>query len=228
MKLTSRYSRVWSYLFTSVLLAGASQAASFSYSGLITPGGASGTGWVDGTMMPTSIVVGTGTAASQSGFSYFATHDITLLTFQFADLELSNFQAPTSDQWGFMYFAEANGSPIPFTLSYNGSVIASGITDHINLVVDNDTDLGASGDGRITLIAAGTDPAFFNEVMTKTDGTGRLNVYLSADAVATGGTMAMGGTFVAVPEPEAYAFATGTLALLWAAWRRRSATSGKR
>lgn len=174
--------------------------------------------------MVTSLLVGSGTAASQSGFSYFVGRDIGLLTFTFADIELSNFQSPTPDQSGFMYFAEANGAPIPFRLFYNGAEIASGLTDHINLMVDNDTDLGASGDGRVTLTTPGADPTFFNEVMDKTGGSGRFNVYLSADALPTGGIMGMGGTFVtvAVPEPVEYAAVAGLGALLWAVGRRRN------
>lgn len=208
------------------LLPVAAAGASFSYSGSLTPGGGGGGSWVDGQPMVTSIVVGTGTAANQSGFSYFAGRDIGLLTFQFADLELSNFQSPTLDQWGFMYFAEANGAPIPFRFFYDGTEIATGITDHINLTVDNDTDLGASGDGAVTLTTPGADPTFFNEVMAKTGGSGRFNVYLSADAVPSGGVMAMGGTFVttAVPEPEEYAAIAGLGLVLWAVRRRLRST----
>lgn len=206
-----------------LLFSSSTLGASFSYSGSISPGGAGGGSWVDGQPMVTGLVAGAGTAASQNGFSYFVGRDIGQLTFTFADLELSNFQSPTPDQSGFMYFAEANGSPIPFRLFYGGTEIASGITEHITLVVDNDTDLGASGDGAVTLTTSGSDPAFFNEVMAKTGGSGRFNVYLSAEAVPTGGVMAMGGTFmtVAVPEPEEYAAVAGLGALLWAASRRR-------
>lgn len=123
--------------------------------------------------MVTGLVAGAGTAALQNGFSYFVGRDLGQLTFTFADLELSNFQSPTLDQSGFMYFAEANGSPIPFRLFYGGTEIASGITAHITLVVDNDTDLGATGDGAVTLTTPGADPTFFNEVMAKTGGSGR-------------------------------------------------------
>jgi hypothetical protein len=218
--------QIRSLLAAALLLPVAAAGASFSYSGSLSPGGAGGGSWVDGQSMVTSIVVGTGTAANQSGFSYFVGRDIGLLTFQFADLELSNFQSPTLDQWGFMYFAEANGAPIPFRFFYDGTEIATGITDHINLAVDNDTDLGASGDGAVTLTTPGVDPTFFNEVMAKTGGSGRFNVYLSSDAVPSGGVMTMGGTFVtaAVPEPEEYAAIAGLSLVLWAVRRRLRST----
>ncbi len=222
MHLNISLHRFRSCLSAALVLPVAAAGASFSYSGSLSPGGAGGGSWVDGQSMVTSIVVGTGTAANQSGFSYFNSRDIGLLTFQFADLELSNFQSPTVDAWGFMYFAEANGAAIPFRFLYDGTEIASGTTHHINLVVDNDTDLGASGDGAVTLTTPGSDPTFFNEVMAKTGGSGRFNIYLSTDAVPSGGVMAMGGTFVtaAVPEPEEYAAIASLGLMLWAVRRR--------
>lgn len=224
--MSSHYLRFHSGFLSAFALLAANPVtgASFSYSGSITPGGGSGGTWVEGQSMFTAIAIGSGTAASQSGFSYFATRDLALFTFQFGDVELSNFQSPGPDQLGFMYFSEASGAPTPFRFFYDGTEIASGLTDHINLMVDNDTDLGASGDGRVTLTTPGADPTFFNEVMDKTGGSGRFNVYLSADALPTGGIMGMGGTFVtaAVPEPAEYAAVVGLGALLWAVGRRRN------
>jgi len=209
-------------LALAALVASPARAAVFDFSGVLQAGGGTANPWVLGSTMWGTIETGTGTGTSQSGFNYFATHNVSQLTFTFGDLELSSSLSPGPASAGFERYTDTDGSSVPFTISHAGTVIATGTSDFLYDEVSNSSDVTAVGNGRVTLTAPGLDPAFYNEVLGLTGGSGRMDLVLSGFfPVNNAGLFATTGSFTAVPEPGEYsAVAAAGLAGL-ALWRRR-------
>jgi hypothetical protein len=208
-------------------------AASFNFSGNLQAGNLTATPWVKVPLSPPalepsfqtfmwgSIETGGGTGTAQAGFAYLASRDVGLLTFTSGDLELTTFQSPGPATLGFERYTENDGSVLPFTIRYDGAIIATGTSDFLYDEVSHQYDLAAVGNGQVTLTAAGADPTFYNEVLALTGGTGRLQVTLASfDPVDNAGLFATTGSFTAVPEPEAYSALAAAGLMGWAAWRR--------
>jgi hypothetical protein len=198
-------------------------AATFDFSGALQAAGGNGVPWVLGSFMWATIETGGGTGTSQSGFNYFATHDITQLTFTFGDLELSSFLSPGPGSPGFERYTDTDGSSVPFTIRLGGTPIATGTSIYLYDEVSHSNDITAVGTGQVILTAPGADPAFYNEVLALTGGSGQLDLTLTGFfPVNNQGLFATTGSFTAVPEPGEYA-AVGAAGLLGLAlWRRKS------
>lgn len=209
-----------------LFLAGTGRAATFDFSGNLQAGNLTGLGWVIGSTMWGSIQTGSGTGTSQTGFSYFNTHDIGQLTFTFGDLELSSFASPGPFSPGFERYTDTDGSSVPFTVRYAGDVVATGTSIYLYDEVENFNDVTAVGTGQVILTTPGADPAFFNEVMALTGNSGQLDLVLTGFfPVNNEGLFATTGTFTAVPEPGEYA-AVGAAGMVGLAlWRRRRVSS---
>ena len=220
-------------LAAAVALASAAHAASFDFSGFLQAGNLTGIPWVNlfdpprpegQSAMWGTIETGSGTGTSQSGFSYLVGKDPALLTFTFGDLELNTFQSPGIGTMGFERYTDSDGSSVPFSISYNGVVIAEGTSEYLYDEVDHINDLNAVGTGRVTLNTPGSDPAFYNEVSAITGGTRQLDVTLTGFfPVNNAGLFATTGSISAtpVPEPEEYAAVAAAGLIGWAVWRRR-------
>lgn len=217
-------------------LASAANAASFDFSGALQAASLTGIPWVRvpinppalepaiGSVMWGSLETGSGAGTSQSGFTYLSSRDVGLLTFSFGDLELSSWQSPLEGAMGFERYTDTDGSSVPFTIRYDGTIIATGTSDYLYDEVDHIFDIAAVGSGQVTLTAPGADPAFFNEVMGLTGGSGQLQLQLHTfDPVDFGGNFSTTGTFstTPVPEPEEYAAVAAAGLIGWAVWRRR-------
>lgn len=208
---------------SALALAGATalNAASFDFSGDLHAANSTGIPWVAGSTMWGTLETGGGTGTAQSGFSYLASRDVGLLTFSFGDLELTGFQSPGAASLGFERYTENDASVMPFTIRYDGVVIATGTSDYLYDEVSHSLDFTAVGNGQVTLTAPGSDPAFYNEVTTLTGGSRILQVTLSSfDPVDNAGNFVTTGTFTAVPEPEEYAVLAAAGLIGWAMWRR--------
>lgn len=226
-------SRLNSTLVAAVALSVATHAASFDFTGLLQAANLTAIPWVNGSNPPTpelqfymwgTIETGSGTGTSQSGFSYLVGKNPALLTFTFGDLELDTYQSPLIGAMGFERYTDTDSSSVPFTISYNGVMIAEGTSEYLYDEVDHISDLTAVGTGRVTLHTPGSDPTFFNEVSAITGGTRQLDVTLTNfDPVNNAGLFATAGSITAtpVPEPEEYAALAAAGLVGWAVWRRR-------
>jgi hypothetical protein len=145
-----------------------------------------------------------------------------LLAFNFGDLELDTYQSPGIDMVGFEPYTETDGSSVPFTISYNGVMIARGTSGYLCDKVDHINDCTAAGTGRITLNTPGSDPAFYNEVSAITGGTRQLDVALTGFyPVNNAGLVATTGSISATPVPEPENAAGAAAGLVgWAVGRR--------
>jgi len=220
-------------LATAVALTSNAHAASFDFSGLLQADNLTGIPWVNVSNPPTpegqslmwgSIETGSATGTSQSGFSYLEGKDPALLTFTFGDLELNTFQSPLVGAMGFERYTDNDGSSVPFSISYDGVVIAQGTSQYLYTEVDHISDLTAIGSGRVSLHTPGSDPAFYNEVFAITGGSRQLDVTLTSFfPVNDAGLFATTGSISAtpVPEPEENAAVAAAGLIGWAVWRRR-------
>ena len=212
-------------------LAGPASAATFDFGGKLVASNLTTQDWVLGSKIWGSIESGEGYGISQSGFNYFATHDITLLRFDFGDLELSSFLSPTVSSGGFERYSEVDLSLVPFTLSLAASgggstVIATGTSVYLYAEVSNLSDSTAVGMGLVTLTSPGSDPTFYNEVLALTGGSGQLNLILASFVPENNqGLFTTTGSFTAVPEPGEYAAVSAAALLGLALWRRRGVGS---
>lgn len=197
-------------------------AASFDFNGAVHTTDITGIPWVGPSTMWGAVDTGGGTAISQSGFAYFGTHDITKLTFSFGDLELSERLSPGPATAGYEIYRELDNSIVPFQIKYDGTVIASGDSLFLRTHVDNDQDYGATGTGQFRITSPGTDPTFYNQVMSLTAGTGlfdaTISTFAAVDNLGNFGTSGVMTT--AVPEPGTWAAATSLALLAFAALRR--------
>lgn len=172
---------------------------------------------------------GSATASAVNGFTSLsnatvAGFNIALFQWSFGsqgDLELVNFQSPGPATAGFEVYENNVGNAVDITFTYDGDVWATGTVDQIRADVTNNADLNATGTGVVTLTAAGVDDAFFNEVMSKTGNTGRLDyTFNSFTAVNAQGLFQSDGSFTAVPEP-AHTAAAVALVCVGAVFIRR-------
>jgi hypothetical protein len=225
--------RLVTTIVTVAALSSAAHAALFDFSGTLQAASLTGIPWVNGSNPPTpeaqtwmwgSIETGSGTGTSQSGFSYLVGRNPALLTFTFGDLELDTHRSPGPGTMGFERYTDTDGSSVPFTISYNGVMIAEGTSEYLYDEVSHINDFTAVGNGRVTLHTPGSDPTFYNEVSAITGGTRQLDVTLrSFFPVNNAGLFVTTGSISAtpVPEPEEYAAVAAAGLIGWAVWRRR-------
>lgn len=173
---------------------------------------------------------GNATASSVNGFTSLSNanvpgFNIALFEWNFGtlgNLELVDSQSPGPALAGFEVYENNVGNAVDITFRYDGDVWATGTVDQIRTDVANENDINATGTGVVTLAAAGVDNAFFNEVMTKTGGSGRLDfTFNNFVAVNAQGLFESDGSFTAVPEPAHTALATAIICLGAVALRRR-------
>lgn len=150
-----------------------------------------------------SVETAGGTGSSTSGFASLAALNPSLITFSLGDLELSSHLSPGTSTSGFEYYSEVDASVTPFNLYYDGALWATGTTSFLQSDVANKNSTTATGTGAVYLTAPGLDPAFYNEVMNITGGTGLLQIAVSNfSAVDNAGNFTMVGSLAATPEPS--------------------------
>ncbi|MBI5688618.1 MAG: PEP-CTERM sorting domain-containing protein [Verrucomicrobia bacterium] len=204
-------------VFTS---AGAAQT--LNYTGTAHATNLTAISWVAGSTMWGTVQTAAFTGTTQSGFTSLASVDLSLLTFNFTNLDLNTYQSPGGATSGFERYT-ASGSAT-FEVRYNGALWATGTPVFLRTEVDNNLDTHAIGTGSAFLTGAGTSSSFYDEVMSKTSGSGILNFTITDfyPVDAAGNFASVGSmTISAVPEPGAYAAIAGGLGLGFATWRRR-------
>jgi hypothetical protein len=209
-------------LLSSFVFAGAAHAATISYSGTtFASDTSSNIPWVLGSEMYESIDSGTATANGQTGFNFFNTNNISLLTWSFGDLELTAFQSPGASSPGFETYTENDAVVVPLEFFYDGDLVASGTVIELNTYVTNNMDMSATGDVLFQLTSAGLDPTFYNEFVALSGGTGMATAVLGDFTPVSPGEFTSNGLMTIVPEPSAAPLAMGALAGL--VWMRRRA-----
>jgi hypothetical protein len=185
-------------LFTS----GVGSAAQIGWTGVTNLSDSSqGIPWVFGSTMWESLDTGVATGASQTGFTYFDTHDIGLFTFTFGDLELSSYLSPGAALPGFEIYTDTDAVFVPFDMLQDGVLVASGEADFLRVDVLNNADANALGTAEATITTAGGDPAFFNELMTLSGGTGKLSITIDSFNPVAIGVFNNVGTIAILPAP---------------------------
>ena len=169
--------------------------------------------WVGPSTMWGFVQTGSMTGTGSSGFASLSSLDITKLVFTYGDLDLTTYQSPGANSPGFERYTPVGGARA-FSVSYNSTVLATGTSVFMRSEVTNNADYNATGSGQAFLTSAGLDPAFFNEVMAQTGGTGLLNFTIDGfHAVDNSGYFTSTGSITAVPEPATYAALFGLAAL---------------
>lgn len=124
---------------------------------------------------------GSGSATVIGGFTSLAGVTPGALTFTLGDLELVDFVGtPTT---ATEVYAENDGTVVPFKIFRNGTLAAIGSDLVITIVTDRDPSSStfglARGFAQVTLSGVADDP-FYEEVLTLTNGTGRLRATLGS------------------------------------------------
>jgi len=97
-------------LINIALFAPIAQAAYIDYYGTVKADTNTSYSWVSGSTMWGTVEDGGGTGTASSGFTSLNGLDISLFTFTFGDLELTNHLSPTATEAGFEYYSESDGS----------------------------------------------------------------------------------------------------------------------
>lgn len=156
------------------------------------------------------------TATASDGFaSLSATGDVTLFGGSFGGLEAIGGTSSNP------IYTDSDSSGTDFQLSYNGVQWATGEVLQLELnMIDAEGNATATGLAKFT--AAGTNSAFFNELMTLTSGSGLMAFAVEPFyAFADDGVFTVTGTLSAVPEPGTYAAIVGFAGLGFALLRRK-------
>lgn len=206
--------------------------ATVTYSGNATTTGVSVLPWIHPTMMAQQVTSIGVTATGQAGFTSLSGLDLSKLQFTFTTMYLSEGESlsPGPSSEGYQLFRPPAPGTNSFLVTYNGSAFASGHVDFFRIAVPNNsaTTLTASGRAFLTT-GSGEGAAFYNEVMTLSGNTGRLD-FAATNFSSTGynpstqtGTYSSTGVMAVVPEPSTYAAIAGGVELLGALWQRRRA-----
>ena len=191
-----------SFVFA-VFMAMSSSAATIDYAGTIYTSDTSHSyPWVLGSVMWEAIDSGNSTATNSTGITYFDTHDVSKLTWTFGDLEMTDHLSPGADTAGYEIYTEDDGSTQPFTMLYDGEVIATGVSLSLRTDVENNMDATAVGVGYATLTAAGANSAFYDEIMTLSGNTGNLKIDIDNFDPVENGVFNSTGTLSVIPEPS--------------------------
>jgi len=193
-------------LINIALFAPAAQAAYIDYNGNVNADTNTSYSWVLGSTMWGAVESGDGTGTASSGFTSLNGLDISLFSFTFGDLELTDYLSPTATEAGFEYYSEGDGSIEQMQFFYDGGLWASATLNFLQVDVDNSSDASATGFGSANLTSYGLNDAFFNEVMLLTGGTGLLTFDISGFTPinSTGDFTSTGRISVsAVPLPAA-------------------------
>ncbi|RLA44001.1 MAG: hypothetical protein DRR42_20995 [Gammaproteobacteria bacterium] len=131
--------------------------------------------WVAGSTMWGHLDVAGGAGQSTTGFTSLGGKDISKLGFSFGDLDLTSWLSPGPASAGYeIYTDDGTGTPLEF--SYDGDLWATGTVHFLRTDVANSSDLNATALMSVTLLSAGLDDAFFNEIMSLTGGTGMITL----------------------------------------------------
>jgi len=145
--------------------------------------------WVFGSTMWEHLDSATGTGVSVSpptGFSSLEGKDITKLTFSFGDLALTSFLSPGPASAGFEVYTD-DGSGTPFQFLFDGVLWAAGTVNYLRTDVTSNIDAAATALLSVTLDTAGMDSAFFDELISRTNGSGDIELLAqSFTPVSTG------------------------------------------
>lgn len=196
--------------------------ATITYSaGIMNTSDASGPSWVNGSSMYKKIDNGNSVGVTNNGFSSVA--DASKLTWTLADLDLSiaDSISPGVASAGLEVYKD-NDDSSNLRFYYNGAEWINGLIKEYKVSVDNNADISATGEGYAIIsghTVAGT--AFYNEIMSLTGGTGRINFVATSFAAVAAGQFTSAGYISAVPEPGTTALFFGLGVLGFIAWRRR-------
>ncbi len=211
----------------SMIFSGAIQAGVIEYNGKVQAGNITDEPWVLGSTMWGSLESANGTATSSTGFKSLIGLDLSLFTFNFGDLELSEWLSPGINSSGWEFYSEGDSSVQPVRFYYDGVEWAFGSLNFIQTDVDNLYDATATGSGSLNLesgTAEGMD--FYTEVMALSSGTGIMNISINNfDPVNNTGLFNSSGSLSVspVPEPSSLAlFGLGGLMVLGLARRKRN------
>ena len=210
-------------LSISAAITGASFAQTLNFNGAVHAINGTGIPWVATSTMWGAVETGTFTGTTQTGFTSLNSINPALLTFNFGNLALTTFQSPGGSTIGFERYTTTGTSS--FEVRYNGAVWAVGTPLFLRSEVSNNADFDATGTGEAILTAAGVSSVFFDEIMTRTGGTGLLEFTIDSffpvnnagDFISTGSMTIT----TAVPEPSASAGIAGGILLGFTVLRRR-------
>lgn len=194
-------------VMSAILFTSAAQAAYINYDGRLKADTTTQIPWVTGSTMWGAVEDGGGRGTFSSGFSSLNGLDMSLFSFTFGDLELTNYLSPTASEAGFEYYSEADNSVDEMHFYYDGDLWAKAALNFLQVDVDNKNDNFATGFGTANLTSPGVSNAFFNEVMALTAGSGLLtfNVYDFTPVDSAGNfTSAARITVSSVPLPAAF------------------------
>jgi hypothetical protein len=131
--------------------------------------------WVAGSTMWGHLDNANGTGQSATGFTSLASIDISKLSFTFGDLDLTSYLSPGPASAGYEIYTD-DGAGTPFQFLYDGDLWATGTVHYLQTDVANSSDLNATATLSVSLLSAGVDDAFFNEIMLFTGGSGMITL----------------------------------------------------
>lgn len=200
-----------------------SLAADIQFTGSISMSSLTGNPWVTPSFMWGQIDSGSLTATSISGFTSLNGSDPSKLVFSFTStMGLTSFQIPGAASAGFERYTPSGGGT-SFQVTYDGTVLATGVAVFLRSDVTSSNAVTATGSGQAQLTAGGSSLAFFQEVLSKTGGTGLLDMNISGfTPIDNLGHFSSTGSLSAIPEPSTFALGSGLTVLGMAVlWRRR-------
>jgi hypothetical protein len=181
--------------------------------------------WVAGSTMWGHLDAANGNGTATDGFNSLSGKDITMLAISFGNLNLTSFLSPGVSSSGFEVYTD-DGAGTPFEFTYDGALWATGDVNFLRVDVANNLDLDATATMSVTLLSAGVDDLFFNEIMSLTGNSGMitLNAHSFAPINAVGLFSSVTTLEIAaVPVPAAvWLFGSGLIGLIAVAKRKKS------
>lgn len=204
-------------------------ATTITFTGQSQNSGATGIPWIETSTMWGRLDSATGTGESISpatGLSSLEGKDISLLTFDFGDLVLTDSQSPgylynTQPSDGYegyeVYKDDGIGDATPFRFLYDNVLWATGEVNFLRVDVLHKADLDATAFLSVSLLTGGGDGTFFDELMELTNGNLELFAHsfipVSADGKFTSITT-LEIPLATVPIPAAvWLFTAGLLGI---------------
>jgi hypothetical protein len=207
-----------------VFLAQPLSAAQIEFFGTSQNSVATSIPWVSGSTMWGHLDDASGAGQSTTGFSSLSGKDISKLDFSFGNLDLTDWLSPGAASAGYEIYTD-DGAGTPLEFSYDGDLWATGTVAFLRTDVVDSSGINATAVLSATLLSAGVEDAFFNEIMLLTGGTGVIELNASSfTPVDANGLFTSVTTLelTAVPVPAAVWLFGSALAGL--GWMRRRKT----